>query len=127
LRYIAAVALDLLGVWTKREDFVAAGYFSLSLAALAALSVFPAILTGLVAWQWQLEGPWPKGILLWHLLSACGSALIIWSSWWIYYRAQRAQRTPPPKWRVALELAGVLVVMLTADLGGFLSGVNTNP
>jgi uncharacterized membrane protein len=105
----------------KREDFAAAGYFNLSLAAL---SVFPAILTGLVAWQWQLEGPRLKGTLLWHLLSACGSALIIWSSSWIYYRAQRAQRTPPPKWRVALELAGVLVVMLTGHLGGFLSGVN---
>jgi hypothetical protein len=29
--YIAAVALDLLGAWTKREDFAAAGYFNLSL------------------------------------------------------------------------------------------------
>jgi uncharacterized membrane protein len=122
--YIAAVALDLVGVWTKREDFAAAGYFNLSLAAL---SVFPAILTGLVAWQWQLEGHRLKGILLWHVLSAWGSALIIWSSWWIYYRARRAQRTSPPKWRVALELAGVLVVMLTGHLGGFLSGVNNNP
>lgn len=122
--YIAAVALDLLGVWTKREDFAAAGYFNLSLAAL---SVFPAIFTGLVAWQCQLEGHRLKGILLWHVLSACCSALIIWSSWWISYRARRAQRTSPPKWRVALELAGVLVVMLTGHLGGFLSGVNTNP
>jgi len=122
--YIAAVAFDLLGVWTKREDFAAAGYLNLSLAAL---SVFPVILTGLVAWQWQLEGHRLKGILLWHFLSACGSALIIWSSWWVYYRARRARPTPLPQWRIALELAGVFVVILTGHLGGFLSGVNTNP
>jgi len=122
--YVAAVVLDLLGMWTRREDFVASGYFNLSLAAL---SVFPAILTGLVAWQWQLEGHRLKGVLLWHLLSASGSALIIWSSWWIHYRARRARQVSPPNWRVALEAAGVLVVALTGHLGGFLSGVNTKP
>jgi len=121
--FIAAVALDLLGVWTKREDLAAAGYFNVSLAAL---SLFPAILTGLVAWQWQLEGHRLKGLLLWHLLAASCSALIIWASWWMHYQARRGRRRPAHGWRVSLELAGVLVVALTGHLGGFLSGVNTN-
>jgi uncharacterized membrane protein len=121
--FIAAVALDLLGVWAKREDLATAGYINLSLAAL---SVFPAILTGLVAWHWQLEGHRLKGVLLWHLLAASCSAVIIWASWWIHYRTRRGQRRSVPRWRVVLELAGVLVVALTGHLGGFLSGVNTN-
>ena len=121
--FIAAVALDLLGVWTKREDLAMAGYINLSLAAL---SVFPAILTGLVAWQWQLEGHRLKGLLLWHLLAAGCSAVIIWASWWIHYRTRRSQGWSAPGWRVVLELAGVLVVALTGHLGGFLSGVNTD-
>jgi uncharacterized membrane protein len=121
--FIAAVALDLLGLWTKREDLATAGYINLSLAGL---SLFPAILTGLAAWQWQLEGHRLEGVLLWHLLAACCSALIIWSSWWIHYRARRRLRGSKPGWRVVLELAGVLVVALTGHLGGFLSGVNTN-
>jgi len=121
--FITAVALDLLGVWTKREDLATAGYFNVSLAAL---SLFPAILTGLVAWQWQLEGHRLKGLLLWHLLAASCSALIIWVSWWMHYRARRGQRRSAPGWRVSLELTGVLVVGLTGHLGGFLSGVNTN-
>jgi len=121
--FIAAVALDLLGVWTKREDLAMAGYINLSLAAL---SVFPAILTGLVAWQWQLEGHRLKGLLLWHLLTAGCSAVIIWASWWIHYRTRRSQGWSAPGWRVVLELAGVLIVALTGHLGGFLSGVNTD-
>ena len=121
--FIAAVALDLLGVWTKREDLATAGYINLSLAAL---SVFPAILTGLVAWQWQLEGHRLKGVLLWHLLAASCSAVIIWASWWIHDRTGRGQGRTAPGWRVVLELAGVLVVALTGHLGGFLSGVNTD-
>jgi uncharacterized membrane protein len=103
--FIAAVALDLLGVWTKGEDLATAGYFNLSLAAL---SVFPAVLTGLVAWQWQLEGHRLKGILLWHLLAACCSALIIWTSWWIHYRARRAQLKAAPEWRVRWSLPACL-------------------
>jgi len=118
-----AVALDVLGVWSKREDLATVAYVNLSLAAL---SLFPAILTGLVAWQWQLEGHRLKGVLLWHLLSASGSALIIWASWWMHYQARRGRRRPAHGWRVSLELAGVLVVALTGHLGGFLSGVNTN-
>ena len=121
--FIAAVALDLVGVWTKREDLATAGYINLSLAAL---SVFPAILTGLVAWHWQLEGHRLKGVLLWHLLAASCSAVNIWASWWIHYRTRRSQGRSVPGWRVVLELAGVLVVALTGHLGGFLSGVNTN-
>ena len=121
--FIAAVALDLLGAWTKREDLATAAYINLSLAAL---SVFPAILTGLVAWHWQLEGHRLKGVLLWHLLAASCSTVIMWASWWIHYRTRRSQRRSVPGWRVVLELAGVLAFALTGHLGGFLSGVNTN-
>jgi len=122
--FIVAVALDVLGVWSKREDLATVAYVNLSLAAL---SLLPAILTGLLAWQWQLEGHRLKGVLLWHLLSASGSALIIWASWWIHYRTRRAEQRTAPGWRLALEVAGGFVVALTGHLGGFLSGVNVDP
>jgi uncharacterized membrane protein len=119
--FIIGVVFDGLAVWTKREAFAAAAFFNLSAAALA---VPPTLLTGLLAWRWQLEGQPLKGLLLYHLLAAAGAALLIVVNWWIHYRARRKSRGALPGWRLPLEFVGVGLVMLTGHLGGFLSGVN---
>ena len=120
--FIVGVAFDWLAARTKKETFAAAAFFNLTVAAA---SVFPVLVSGLLAWQWQLEGQRVKGILLYHLVFAIASALIILLTWWIHFRARRRQHTSLPAWRVPIELLGVLSVMLTGHLGGFLSGVNT--
>jgi hypothetical protein len=51
--FIAAVAFDYLGQWTKNRTLAAAAYFNL---LLAAISTVPVVASGLVAWQWALEG-----------------------------------------------------------------------
>jgi uncharacterized membrane protein len=119
--FIVGVIFDAIAVWKKKGAFATAAYFNLSAAALA---VPPALLTGLLAWQWQLEGQRLKGILLYHLLAASGSAVLIIVSWWIHFRARRIPLTTLPSWRLAIEFAGVALVTLTGHLGGFLSGVN---
>src|SRR5437773_9153883 len=63
--YLAGVALDLAGSWSDTDKFGEAAYYNFALAAIFAL---PAVATGLVAWQWQLEGQRLKGTLLEHLL-----------------------------------------------------------
>jgi len=119
--FLAGVAFDGIAAWTKREAFANAAYFNLSAAALTTL---PVVLTGLLAWQWQLEGQRPKGILLYHVLFASASAVVILVSWWL--RARRDTRTlPPPTWQLLMELVGVVLIMVTGHLGGFLSGVNS--
>ena len=62
--FIAGVGLDFVSQWTKREALGFAAYVNLSLAAVMAV---PAVGTGLVAWQWALEGHRIKGILLLHM------------------------------------------------------------
>jgi uncharacterized membrane protein len=119
--FIVGVTFDGIAAWTKKEVFETAAFFNLSAAALA---VPPAILTGLLAWQWQLEGQRLNGILLYHLLAASGSAILIGVNWWIHFRARRQPLRVLPSWRFAIELAGVAFVILTGHLGGFLSGVN---
>ena len=119
--FLAGVALDLAASWTRRRDLATAAYFNLSLAAISTL---PAVATGLLAWQWELEGRRLKGILLLHLLSACASALLILGIWWIHRTARRHPQENFPGLRWPLQLLAVLVVGFTGHLGGFLSGVN---
>jgi uncharacterized membrane protein len=118
--FIVAVSFDLISQWTKRKGFADAAYYNL---LGAALSTFPVIATGLLAWQLQLEGQKLKGILLMHLVLACVSTVMIWLVWWVHFRARR-RTVYLPSYRLAVEILAVAFVALTAHLGGFLSGVN---
>jgi uncharacterized membrane protein len=117
--FIAAVAFDLISHWTKRRALADAAYYNF---LSAAISTFPVLATGLLAWQFQLEGQNLKGILLLHLVLACVSTLLIWLVWGLHFKARRT--TVLPAYRLVLESVAVGVVALTAHLGGFLSGVN---
>ena len=119
--FIAAVAFDYLGHWTKSRTLAAAAHFNL---LLAAVSTVPVVATGLAAWQWALEGQKLKGILLMHLVLGCLSSVLIWFVFWIHLRARRPREEPLPKYRLPIEAIAVLLVGLTGHLGGFLSGVN---
>jgi uncharacterized membrane protein len=119
--FIAAVAFDLIAHWMKRPGLADAAYYNL---LAAAISTFPVLATGILAWQFQLEGQKLKGILLLHLTLACVSSGMIWLVWWLHFRARRQAGTLP-SYRLGIELLGVGIIALTGHLGGFLSGVNT--
>jgi len=128
--FISGVAFDLIAQWTKRRGMADAAYYNL---LAAAISTVPVLATGVLAWQFQLEGQKLKGVLLLHLVLACVSSVLIWLVWWVHSRARRQAATLPgisspsyslPTYRLAIELLAVGVVALTGHLGGFLSGVN---
>jgi uncharacterized membrane protein len=118
--FITAVTFDLVAQWTKRRGLADAAYYNL---LMAAISTVPVLATGLLAWQFQLEGQKLKGILLLHLTLACVSTMMIWLVWWVHFRARR-RTVFLPTYRLALEVLAVSIVALTGHLGGFLSGVN---
>jgi uncharacterized membrane protein len=118
--FIAGVGFDLLAQKTKRPGLRDAAYYNL---LLAAISTVPVIATGILAWQFALEGQKLKGILLEHMILASVSTGIIWLVCWMHLRARRHQ-TELPGLRIPLESLGVAVIALTGHLGGFLSGVN---
>jgi uncharacterized membrane protein len=118
--FLAAVAFDLMALWTKRRGLADAAYYNL---LAAAISTLPVLVTGLLAWRFQLEGQKLKGILLLHLVLACVSSVLIWLVWWVHFRARR-RTVFLPSYRLAVEFLAVALVALTGHLGGFLSGVN---
>jgi len=118
--FITGVAFDLLGRWTRKNALSQASYFNL---LIAAVSTIPVIATGVLAWQFQLEGQKLKGILLLHLILGWVSGLLIWLVWWLHFRARR-RGVALARFVTLIELAAVAVVGLTGHVGGFLSGVS---
>ena len=118
--FIAGVAFDLIAQRAKRRGLAGAAYYNLLLAAVFTV---PVVATGILAWQFALEGQKVKGILLLHLALACASTVLIWLVWWIHFRVRRLGQGLP-SYRIPLELLAVVVISLTSHLGGFLSGVN---
>src|SRR5713226_9488269 len=106
--FITAVGFDLTAQWTKRRGLATAAYYNL---LAAAISTVPVLATGLLAWQFQLEGQKLKGILLLHLVLACVSTVMIWLVWWMHFRARRRTQALP-NYRLALEFLGVGIIAL---------------
>ena len=123
--YIVGVAFDAAALWNKRRALADAAYFNLSVAAAATI---PVVATGILAWQFALEGQAVKGILKMHIIFALLSTATIWTVWTMHFLARRAgDRVIPASMLFALEMAGVALIAATGHLGGFLSGVNGGP
>jgi uncharacterized membrane protein len=119
--FIAGVIFDFLAQRAKWRALAEVAYYNL---LGAAISVVPVIATGLLAWQFQLEGQKLKGILLLHLVLGCTSAILIWVVWVLHARLRDKLPESYPVVRLGLETLAVAIVALTGHLGGFLSGVN---
>lgn len=91
----------------------------------AAITVFPALGTGLLAWQFVLGGKCLKGLLLLHLVAGGCTAFLLVAIWMLHWRVRKTGRVILPRYRISLELLGVAFIAVTAHLGGFLSGVNS--
>jgi len=119
---IASVAFDLLARWTGRRPLAEAAAANLYGAALTAPL---AAITGIAAWQLQLEGEKLKGALLLHLCAALISLALTWALAWIRFRRGGGSAAALPAAYYAVALLAVLAVSATGHLGGIVSGVVT--
>jgi len=118
--FLAGVLFDFLAQQTRRRGLAEAAYFNF---LVAAISTVPVLATGILSWQFALEGQKLKGTLLEHLVLACVSTMMMWLVWWLHFSSRKGPE-PLPNYRLAIEFLAFGIVALTAHLGGFLSGVN---
>ena len=119
--FLTGVAFDLLSRGKRSSQLAGAAYLNLSLAAA---TVIPTILTGVLAWQFVLEGKRIRGLLLLHILAASATGLLVIATWFLHWRFRKSESPILPSYRIPVELLGVVAITITAHLGGFLSGVN---
>ena len=119
--FIASTVFDVLAVWRKQPLLAAVAYFNL---LGAAITVPLAIVTGLGAWQWQLEGARLKGNLELHLICALTSASLILVLCWMRSRLRAKGDSPRAFYFVVMAL-GLMMITLTGHLGGIISGLET--
>jgi uncharacterized membrane protein len=120
--FITGVGLDLLSRGRRGSQLAGAAYLNISIAAA---SVIPVVLTGVLAWQFALEGKRLKGLLLFHIIAASAAALLVIASWYVHWRSRKSESVQLARLRIPVELCGAAVLALTAHLGGFLTGVNS--
>jgi uncharacterized membrane protein len=119
--FISGAGCDFFAEWKQQDILKQVARYNL---LLAAFSTLPALVTGVLAWQWALEGKRLRGVLLLHLVFACVSSLLIWLVAWLHWKNPDRRNPRFTKLRIATELLGIAVVAVTGHLGGFLSGVN---
>ncbi|MGH9513064.1 MAG: DUF2231 domain-containing protein [Terriglobales bacterium] len=119
--FITGVGLDLLSRGRRESQLASAAYLNISIAAA---TVIPTVVTGLLAWQFALKGEKLKGLLLFHVVAASIASTFVIASWWVHSRYRKSESPGLPGFRIPVELFGLLAIGLTAHLGGFLSGVN---
>jgi uncharacterized membrane protein len=120
--FITGVILDLLSRGRRDSQLAGAAYLNISIAAAM---VIPAVVTGLLAWQFAFDGKRLKGLLLFHVIGASVTTLLVITSWWVHWRSRKSGLPALSRARIPVELFGVLAIGLTAHLGGFLTGVNS--
>jgi uncharacterized membrane protein len=118
---MAGVAFDFAARWTKSSALAAAAHYNFTVAAI---STVPVVATGLLAWQFALEGQKLKGVLLQHLVLGVASSAMICLLWYVHFRARREPEQTLPSYCLPMELFAIGLVAMTAHLGGYLSGVN---
>ncbi len=116
-----SAAFDLLSLRKENLALLRAAYYTVIAAAIAAV---PTVATGILAWQLQFEGKVPRGNLKLHMFLAFFSSVLIWLVCWLHVREHRKSEAGSPNLRLAVEFLAVALTLLTAHVGGFVSGVN---
>ena len=117
--FMASAVFEILAASRKEPALAVVAYYNL---LAAALSIPLTLATGLLAWQFQLEGATLKGNLRLHIVFALIAAIIILTLFWKRLRLRKRNELPRLDY-FGLMTIGLVMITLTGHLGGILSGL----
>lgn len=118
--FVFSLALDLFGLKKQNEALYRAAFYNLLGAAIMAPFT---MITGLLAWQFVLNGEPLKGTVLYHLVFASVTTLLLWSLVGLRVK-QKATASSPSAFYWVMGVVVLVCMLVTGYLGGILSGVN---
>src|SRR3981189_3601484 len=107
---LTAVIFEVLGKWRKNAALISAAYYNQLAAAIASL---PVIVTGLLAWHYQLEGARLKGNLLVHVFFGVALGILMWAVVALYRRSDGVWT----KCRYLMQFFTALAIAIAGHLG----------
>lgn len=118
--FLISVFFDLLGIWKKNAALRTTAYYNLIVAAFGGLF---AVISGLIAWQWQFGGAELKGNLRLHLITGIVTTGLLFLLWGIRSRIDKKPDANMTRLYVVLSLITLVLISLTGHIGGIISGV----
>ena len=92
---------------------------------MASLGAFGALVTGLLAWVFQYGKAPLVGTLLFHLVLAIVTSLLLWTLLALRMRQRGRMGKEVSRLYAVLSVFALTAMSLAGHLGGVLSGVNT--
>jgi uncharacterized membrane protein len=115
--FIISLLFEVFGLWKRNEGLRQAAYFNLIAAAVSSPL---AIITGIIAWQVKFGGAPLAGELLWHLVSAITSSVLLFAVWWTRVQMNKKPGSGFSKLYFILSMLLFMLISLTGHLGGAL-------
>ena len=118
--FIISLLFDVLGVWKKNPALRTTATYNLIVAAFGGLF---AVITGIIAWQWQYGGAELKGNLRLHLILGIVTTGLLFLLWTLRSRQAKNPNISVSRLYFVLSLIALVLISLTGHIGGILSGV----
>jgi uncharacterized membrane protein len=116
--FMIGLLFDILGIKKKKPLLVQVGFYNLQVAAIASL---PAILSGLLAWQWAYGGTPLAGYLLIHLILGIVTSVLLCALWRMRAKKREDVYQGINGTYIAIAVITLLVLTITGHLGGYLT------
>ena len=118
--FMVSLLFDVLGAWKKNPSLRITATYNLIVAAFGGLF---AVITGLIAWQWQYGGAELKGNLRLHLILGIVTTGLMFLLWTLRSKQAKNPNVPWSRLVIVLSVLTLVLIALTGHIGGILSGV----